>query len=218
MTVPEIKLNDGNQIPKMGFGVFQISDHNQVVQAVKDALGVGYRLIDTAEAYNNQTAVGQAIKESDVNRDDIFLTTKLWVSNFSYEKAKKAIDHDLKELGTDYIDLMLLHQAYGDVAGAWRAMEEAQQEGKIKSLGVSNFWPDQLKNLELMSNVKPVINQIEVNPWYQRVSEVQWNQKDNVAVEAWAPFAEGKNGIFNNEVLKAIGEKYGKTTGQVILR
>ena len=144
MTVPEIKLNDGNQIPKMGFGVFQISDHNQVVQAVKDALGVGYRLIDTAEAYNNQTAVGQAIKESDVNRDDIFLTTKLWVSNFSYEKAKKAIDHDLKELGTDYIDLMLLHQAYGDVAGAWRAMEEAQQEGKIKSLGVSNFWPDQI--------------------------------------------------------------------------
>ena len=176
-----------------------------------------YRLIDTAEAYNNQAAVGQAIKESNVNRDDIFLTTKLWVSNFSYEKAKKAIDHDLEELGTDYIDLMLLHQAYGDVAGAWRAMEEAQQEGKIRSLGVSNFWPDQLKNLELMSNVKPVLNQIEVNPWYQRDSETKWNQKDNVAVEAWAPFAEGKNGIFNNEVLKAIGAKYGKTTGQVIL-
>ena len=218
MAVPEIKLNDGNTIPQMGFGVFQISDHNQAVQAVKDALSVGYRLIDTAEAYNNQAAVGQAIKESNVNRDDIFLTTKLWVSNFSYEKAKKAIDQDLAELGTDYIDLMLLHQAYGDIAGTWRAMEEAQQEGKIRSLGVSNFWPDQLKNLELMSNVKPVLNQIEVNPWYQRDSEIKWNQKDNVAVEAWAPFAEGKNGIFNNEVLKAIGEKYGKTTGQVILR
>ena len=218
MAVPEIKLNDGNTIPQMGFGVFQISDHNQAVQAVKDALSVGYRLIDTAEAYNNQAAVGQAIKESNVNRDDIFLTTKLWVFNFSYEKAKKAIDQDLAELGTDYIDLMLLHQAYGDIAGAWRAMEEAQQEGKIRSLGVSNFWPDQLKNLELMSNVKPVLNQIEVNPWYQRDSETKWNQKDNIAVEAWAPFAEGKNGIFNNEVLKAIGEKYGKTTGQVILR
>lgn len=140
------------------------------------------------------------------------------MSDFTYEKAKAAIDNDLKELGTDYIDLMLLHQAYGDVYGAWHALEEAQKEGKIRSIGVSNFWPDQLTNLELGNNVKPVINQIEVNPWFQRDKEVKWNQSDHVAVEAWAPFAEGKDGIFNNPVLKEIGEKYDKSTGQVILR
>lgn len=216
--IPKIKLNDGNKIPQLGFGVFQIPNHDEAVKAVESAISNGYRLIDTAEAYNNQTAVGEAIKNSDVNRDDIFLTTKLWVSNFTYEKASKAIDNDLKELGTDYIDMMLLHQAYGDVAGAWRALEDAQKAGKIKSIGVSNFWPDQLMNLQLMSNVKPVVNQIEVNPWFQREPEVKWNQKDDVAVEAWAPFAEGKDGIFTNPVLTEIGKKYGKSNGQVILR
>ena len=216
--IPMIKLNDGNKMPQLGFGVFQIPDHDEAVKTVEMALANGYRLIDTAEAYNNQKAVGEGIKNSGVKREDIFLTTKLWVSNFTYEKAKAAIDNDLKELGTDYIDLMLLHQAYGDIYGAWRAMEEAQKAGKIKSLGVSNFWPDQLTNLELGNNVKPVINQIEVNPWFQRDSEVKWNQGDNVAVEAWAPFAEGKSGIFTNPVLKEIGDKHGKSTGQVILR
>lgn len=216
--IPTVKLNDGNEIPQLGFGVFQIPDHDQAVKTVAMALANGYRLIDTAEAYNNQRAVGEGIKNSGVNRDDIFLTTKLWVSNFTYEKAKAAIDNDLKELGTDHIDLLLLHQAYGDVYGAWRAMEEAQKAGKIKSLGVSNFWPDQLMNLQLESDVKPVINQIEVNPWFQREPEVKWNQQDDVAVEAWAPFAEGKGDIFNNSTLKAIGDKYKKTTGQVMLR
>lgn len=216
--IPTIKLNDGNEMPQLGFGVFQIPDHDEAVKTVEMALANGYRLIDTAEAYNNQKAVGEGIKNSGVKREDIFLTTKLWVSNFTYEKAKAAIDNDLNELGTDYIDLMLLHQAYGDVYGAWRAMEEAQKAGKIKSLGVSNFWPDQVTNLELGNNVKPVINQIEVNPWFQREQEVKWNQGDNVAVEAWAPFAEGKGGIFTNPVLKEIGDKYGKSTGQVILR
>ena len=216
--IPMIKLNDGNKMPQLGFGVFQIPDHDEAVKTVEMALANGYRLIDTAEAYNNQKAVGEGIKNSGVKREDIFLTTKLWVSNFTYEKAKAAIDNDLKELGTDYIDLMLLHQAYGDIYGAWRAMEEAQKAGKIKSLGVSNFWPDQLTNLELGNNVKPVINQIEVNPWFQREREVKWNQGDKVAVEAWAPFAEGKGGIFINPVLKEIGDKYGKSTGQVILR
>ena len=187
--IPKIKLNDGNQMPQLGFGVFQITDHDQAVKTVEMALANGYRLIDTAEAYYNQKAVGEGIKNSNVNRTDLFLTTKLWISNFTYEKAKKAIDHDLEELGTDYIDLMLLHQAYGDVYGAWRALEEAQKIGKIKSIGVSNFWPDQLTNLELGNQVKPVINQIEVNPWFQREPEVKWNQSDNVAVEAWAPFA-----------------------------
>lgn len=216
--IPMIKLNDGNEIPQLGFGVFQIPDHNEAVKAVEMALKNGYRLIDTAEAYNNQKAVGEAIKNSGIDRKDIFLTTKLWVSNFTYEKATKAIDHDLQELGTDYIDLMLLHQAYGDIAGAWRALEDAQKAGKIKSIGVSNFWPDQMMNLQLMSNVKPALNQIEINPWFQRDPEVKWNQKDDIAVEAWAPFAEGKNGIFTNPTLTEIGEKYGKSTGQVILR
>ena len=216
--IPTVKLNDGNEIPQLGFGVFQIPDHDQAVKTVEMALANGYRLIDTAEAYNNQQAVGEGIKNSGVSRDDIFLTTKLWVSNFTYEKAKAAIDNDLKELGTDHIDLLLLHQAYGDVYGAWRAMEEAQKAGKIKSLGVSNFWPDQLMNLQLESDVKPVINQIEINPWFQREPEVKWNQQDDVAVEAWAPFAEGKGDIFNNSTLKAIGDKYKKTTGQVMLR
>ncbi|EIB6518858.1 TPA: aldo/keto reductase [Enterococcus faecalis] len=216
--IPTIKLNDGNEMPQVGFGVFQIPNHLEARSTVEAALSNGYRLIDTAEAYNNQLAIGEAISRSSTKREDIFLTTKLWVSNFTYEKAKQAIDHDLQELKTDYIDLFLLHQAYGDVAGAWRAMEEAQKAGKIKSLGVSNFWPAQLKNLELMMNVKPVVNQIEVNPWFQRTQEVEWNQKEDVAVEAWAPFAEGKNGIFTNKLLRQIGEKYGKTPGQVILR
>lgn len=216
--IPTIKLNDGNEMPQVGFGVFQIPNHLEARSTVEAALSNGYRLIDTAEAYNNQLAIGEAIRRSSTKREDIFLTTKLWVSNFTYEKAKQAIDHDLQELKTDYIDLFLLHQAYGDVAGAWRAMEEAQKAGKIKSLGVSNFWPAQLKNLELMMNVKPVVNQIEVNPWFQRTQEVEWNQKEDVAVEAWAPFAEGKNGIFTNKLLRQIGEKYGKTPGQVILR
>ena len=216
--IPTIKLNDGNEMPQLGFGVFQIPDHDEAVKTVEMALANGYRLIDTAEAYNNQKAVGEGMKNSGVKREDIFLTTKLWVSNFTYEKAKAAIDNDLKELGIDYIDLMLLHQAYGDVYGAWRAMEEAQKAGKIKSLGISNFWPDQVTNLELGNNVKPVINQIEVNPWFQCDEEVKWNQSDHVAVEAWAPFAEGKGGIFTDPVLKEIGEKYDKSTGQVILR
>lgn len=216
--IPTVKLNDGNEMPQLGFGVFQIPDHDQAVKTVEMALANGYRLIDTAEAYYNQKAVGEGIKNSGVNRDDIFLTTKLWVSNFTYDKAKKAIDNDLEELGTDHIDLLLLHQAYGDVYGAWRAMEEAQKAGKIKSLGVSNFWPDQLMNLQLESAVKPVINQIEINPWFQREPEVKWNQQDGVAVEAWAPFAEGKGDIFTNDTLKSIADKYNKTTGQVMLR
>lgn len=216
--IPKIKLNAGNEIPQLDFGVFQISNHDDAVKVVESAISNGYRLIDTAEAYNNQTAVGEAIKNSDVNRDDIFLTTKLWVSNFTYEKATKAIDQDLQELGTDYIDMMLLHQAQGDFAGAWHALEDAQKAGKIKSIGVSNFWPDQLINLQLMSNVKPVVNQIEVNPQFQREPEVKWNQKDDVAVEAWAPFAEGKDRIFTNPVLAESGKKYCKSNGQVILR
>ena len=213
-----VTLNDGNKMPQLGFGVFQVPDLSQAEQAVSDALDTGYRLIDTAAAYGNEEAVGAAIKNSDVDRDDIFVTSKLWVDHFTYEKAKQGIDDSLNKLGLNYMDLYLLHQPYGDVAGAWRALEEAQQEGKIKSIGVSNFAPDQLMNPELMSNVKPALNQIEVSPWYQETAEVKFNEQQNVQTEAWAPFAEGKHDIFTNETIAAIGKKYGKANGQVILR
>lgn len=213
-----VKLNNGIEMPQLGFGVFQITDLAQCKQAVLDAINSGYRLIDTASAYQNETAVGEAIKESGVDRDDLFITSKLWVSDFTYEKAKQGIDTSLKNLGLDYLDMYLLHQPYGDTIGAWRALEEANKAGKIRAIGVSNFYADQMKDLELSSHIKPVVNQIEVNPWYQQTSEVEFNQREDITVEAWAPFAEGKHDIFTNETLKSIGEKYGKSTGQVILR
>lgn len=213
-----VKLNNGIEMPQLGFGVFQITDLAQCKQAVLDAINSGYRLIDTAAAYQNETAVGEAIKESGVDREDLFITSKLWVSDFTYEKAKQGIDTSLKNLGLDYLDMYLLHQPYGDTIGAWRALEEANKAGKIRAIGVSNFYADQMKDLELSSHIKPVVNQIEVNPWYQQASEVEFNQREDITVEAWAPFAEGKHDIFTNETLKSIGEKYGKSTGQVILR
>lgn len=216
--IPTIFLNDGNEMPQLGFGVYQVPDHNEAKNAVLAALSNGYRLIDTAEMYDNQKAVGEAIKESNVSRDDIFLTSKIWVNHLTFEKAQKAIDDDLKELGTDYIDLMLIHQPYGDIYGAWNAMAQAKRAGKIKSIGLSNFYPDQYMNLELAHEEKPAINQIEINPFFQQTDDVKFFQGRDVAVEAWAPFAEGKNDIFNNQLLKNIGEKYGKTPAQVILR
>ena len=216
--IPTIFLNDGNEMPQLGFGVYQVPDHNEAKNAVLAALSNGYRLIDTAEVYDNQKAVGEAIKESNVSRDDIFLTSKIWVNHLTFEKTQKAIDDDLKELGTDYIDLMLIHQPYGDIYGAWNAMAQAKRAGKIKSIGLSNFYPDQYMNLELAHEEKPAINQIEINPFFQQTNDVKFFQGRDVAVEAWAPFAEGKNDIFNNQLLKDIGEKYGKTPAQVILR
>lgn len=164
MTIPTITLNNGVPMPQLGFGVFQVPDFNQAKQAVADALKTGYRMIDTAAAYNNEEAVGAAIKESGIPREEIFVTSKLWVSDFTYERAKKGIATSLEKLGLDYIDLYLLHQPYGDTYGVWKALTEAYQAGKIRAIGVSNFYPDQLKNLELMSSVKPMMNQIEVNP------------------------------------------------------
>ncbi|MCI1276356.1 MAG: aldo/keto reductase [Pediococcus acidilactici] len=216
--IPKVKLNNGIEMPQLGYGVFQIPDANEAEKAVKNALDVGYRLIDTATAYQNETAVGKAIKESGINREDIFVTSKLWVSDFTYERAKKGIDASLQRLGTDYLDLYLLHQPYGDVMGAWRAMQEAYRASKIRAIGVSNFYGDQLKNLELTMEVKPAVNQIEVNPWYQQVKEVAVNQREDVRVEAWAPFAEGKHDIFKNELIQQIAEKHHKTVGQIILR
>lgn len=213
-----VELNNGVKMPQLGFGVFQIPDLKECEQAVLDAIDSGYRLIDTAAAYHNEEAVGAAIKKSGVAREKLFITSKLWVSDASYECAKKGIETSLNKLGLDYIDLYLLHQPYGDVIGAWKALEEAYHAGKIRAIGVSNFYADQLKNLILTCDVKPVINQIEVNPWYQQKQEIKLNQAEDVRVEAWAPFAEGKHNIFQNEVLAEIGQKYGKANSQVILR
>lgn len=218
VNVPMKKLNNGVQMPVLGFGVFQVPDPKECKQAVLDALASGYRLIDTAAAYQNEAAVGEAIKESGIAREEIFVTSKLWVSDFTYERAKAGIERSLELLGLDHIDLYLLHQPYGDTMGAWRALEEAYQAGKICAIGVSNFYADQLKNLELTTNIKPAVNQIEINPWFQQTSEVTFAQSEDILVEAWAPFAEGKHNIFTNEKIKAIGEKYGKSNGQVILR
>lgn len=216
--VPMSELNNGVKMPTLGFGVFQVPEPAQAKKAVAQALATGYRLIDTAQAYQNEEAVGQAIKESNVSREDIFVTSKLWVSNFNYELAKQGIDDSLAKLGTDYIDLYLLHQPYGDTMGAWRALEEAYHAGKIRALGVSNFAPDQLKNLALTMPVMPTVNQIEINPWYQQDQAVDFAQSIGVRAEAWAPFAEGKNGIFTNEVIAQIANAHGKSNGQVILR
>lgn len=213
-----VKLNNGIEMPQLVFGVFQVTDLAQCEQAVVDAIDSGYRLIDTAAAYQNETAVGRAIKRSGIDRKELFITSKLWVSDANYERAKKGIETSLNNLGVDYLDLYLLHQPYGDVSGAWRALEEAYKAGKIRAIGVSNFYADQLKNLELSNEIKPVINQIEVSPWYQQNSEVEFNQSEDVQVEAWAPFAEGKHDIFTNETIKEIADKYNKSNGQVILR
>lgn len=218
VNVPTVKLNNGIEMPTLGFGVFQVTDPHQAEQVVTDALNSGYRLVDTAAAYQNEVAVGKAIRKSSVNREDIFVTSKLWVADFSYERAKAGIDASLEKLGLDYIDLYLLHQPYGDTMGAWRALAEAQQAGKIRAIGVSNFYADQLKDLELTMPVKPAVNQIEVNPWFQQNNEVKFNQGEDVQVEAWAPFAEGKHGIFENKTLQEIADQYHKTTAQVILR
>ncbi|MFC6177214.1 aldo/keto reductase [Companilactobacillus huachuanensis] len=213
-----VKLNNGIEMPQLGFGVFQVTDLEECEQAVVDAIASGYRLIDTAAAYQNESAVGRAIKRSGIDRKELFITSKLWVSDANYERAKKGIETSLNNLGVDYLDLYLLHQPYGDVAGAWRALEEAYKAGKIRAIGVSNFYADQLKNLELSNEIKPVINQIEVSPWYQQNSEVNFNQSEDIRVEAWAPFAEGKHDIFTNETIKEIADKYNKSNGQVILR
>ncbi|KZT80649.1 oxidoreductase aldo/keto reductase family [Lactiplantibacillus plantarum] len=216
--VPTTKLNNGVVMPQLGFGVFQVPDLDECEAAVTAALKAGYRLIDTATAYQNETAVGRAIQKSGLKRDELFVTSKLWVSEFTYERAKQGIDASLQRLGLDYLDLYLLHQPYGDVMGAWRALEEDYHAGKIRAIGVSNFYADQLKNLELTMSVQPAVNQIEVNPWYQQADEVSFNQNEHVRVEAWAPFAEGKHAIFSHPSIQTIAQAHGKTTGQVILR
>ncbi|MDD8049036.1 MAG: aldo/keto reductase [Thomasclavelia sp.] len=213
-----IKLNNGVKMPKAGFGVFQISDAKECERVVLDAIDAGYRLIDTAQSYGNEEAVGNALAKTSVPREELFITTKVWINSYGYDKCKASVEESLKKLQLDYLDLVLLHQPYKDYYGAYRALTDLYKEGKIKAIGVSNFYPDRLVDLALETEVTPAINQIEVNPFFQQENAVEYNEKYGVQLEAWAPFAEGKNGIFTNETLVEIGKKYNKSVGQVILR
>ena len=213
-----VTLNNGVKMPKVGFGVYQIKDHKQCKQAVLDAIDAGYRLIDTAQSYGNEEAVGKAIQETSVPRNELFITTKVWVANYGYEKTKASVEESLKKMQLDYIDLVLLHQPFNDYYGAYKALEDLYKEGKIKAIGVSNFYPDRLVDLAIFSDVKPAVNQVEVNVFHQQTTAQTYNEKYEVQMEAWAPFAEGRNNMFTNPELKAIGDKYGKSIAQVILR
>lgn len=212
------KLNNGIGMPLLGFGVFQMTDASECERAVIDAIETGYRLIDTAASYQNETQVGNALKQSGVAREELFITTKLWLQDASYEGAKAQFERSLNRLQLDYVDLYLIHQPYGDVHGAWRAMEELHQAGKIRAIGVSNFQPDRQADLMAFNRIVPAVNQIEVNPFNQQLHAVPWMQSRGIQPEAWAPFAEGKNGLFQHPLLASIGEKHGKSIGQVVLR
>jgi 2,5-diketo-D-gluconate reductase A len=213
-----IKLNNGVEIPILGFGVFQIADPTECERSVVDAIQVGYGHIDTAASYMNEEAVGRGIKQSGVAREELFITTKLWIQSNGYEGTIKAFENSLKRLQLDYIDLYLIHQPYGDVYGEWRAMEELYQQGKIRAIGISNFQPDRIMDLMVHNQITPSVNQIEVNPFQQQLDTQKFLQDNGVMVEAWAPFAEGKNNIFQNVVLLSIAVKHNKSVAQVILR
>jgi len=213
-----VVLNNGVEMPILGFGVYQIADTEECERSVYEAIRAGYRLIDTAAAYQNEEAVGKAIEKSGVTREDIFVTTKLWIQDAGYESAKKAFEKSLKKLQLDYLELYLIHQPYGDIYGAWRAMEELYREGRIRAIGVSNFQPDRLMDLMVHNEVVPAVNQIKTHPFNQQIETPKFLQENNVQIESWGPFAEGKNNIFENELLLAIAEKYKKTVAQVILR
>lgn len=213
-----VKLNNGVEMPILGFGVFQIPDATECEKAVLDAIDCGYRLIDTAASYMNEEAVGNAIKKSDIPREELFITTKLWVQDAGYENTLKAFEKSLTKLQLDYLDLYLIHQPYGDIFGSWRAMQELYAEGKIRAIGVANFHPDRVMDLIVNSGFTPAINQIETHPFDQQISTQEFLHNNNVQIQSWGPFAEGKNNIFNNDILLAIGKKYDKTVAQVILR
>lgn len=213
-----IKLNNGVDMPMLGFGVFQVNDPAECERVVAQAIETGYRHIDTAASYQNETQVGNAIKNVGIKREELFVTTKLWLQDTNYEGAKAQFERSLNRLQMDYVDLYLIHQPYGDVHGAWRAMEELYEAGKIRTIGVSNFTPDRVADLMAFHTVKPAVNQIEVNPFNQQLHAAPWLQSKGIQPEAWAPFAEGRNNLFQHPVLKGIGDKYGKSIGQVILR
>ncbi|WP_058763638.1 aldo/keto reductase [Exiguobacterium chiriqhucha] len=214
----KVNLNNGVEMPILGFGVFQIQDERECEQAVYEAIAAGYRLIDTAASYLNEEAVGRAIKRSGVPRAELFITTKLWVQDTGYENTKKAFEKSLDRLQVDYLDLYLIHQPFGDVHGSWRAMEELYREGKINAIGVSNFQPDRLIDLIIHNEIVPAVNQVETHVFNQQVESHDFMKENNVQIESWGPFAEGKNNLFQNEILASIAEKYDKSVAQVALR
>ncbi len=211
-------LNNGIKMPTLGFGVFQVTDLAVCESSVYEALSAGYRMVDTAASYMNEEAVGKAIKRSGVAREELFITTKLWIQDAGYEATKKAFEKSLKRLQLDYLDLYLIHQPYGDVYGSWRAMEELYKEGRIKAIGVANFQPDRIMDLIVHNEVTPAVNQVETHPFNQQIETQKFLKANNVQIEAWAQFAEGKNNLFTNELLLSISKKYNKSVGQVVLR
>ncbi|WP_460971534.1 aldo/keto reductase [Spirosoma migulaei] len=213
-----VVLNNGISMPILGFGVFQVPDPAECERSVLDAIATGYRLIDTAASYGNEEAVGQAIKKSGVNREELFITTKLWIQSNGYEGTKKAFETSLKKLQLDYLDLYLIHQPFGDVYGEWRAMEEIYKSGRVRAIGVSNFQPDRLIDLIIHNEIVPAVNQVETHPFHQQIDTQQFMIDNNVQIESWGPFAEGKNDLFHNDLLRSIGEKYNKSIAQVVLR
>ncbi len=217
-TVPNVTLNNGVEMPILGFGVFQVPDPAECERSVRDAIDVGYRLLDTAASYGNEEAVGAAIRNHGIKRSDLFVTTKLWIEDASYEGAKAAFERSMNKLQLDYLDLYLIHQPYGDVYGAWRAMEELHRAGRIRAIGVSNFYPDRLVDFVLHNEIVPAVNQIEIHPFHSQDGAQKVLQEYGVQPEAWGPFAEGKNDLFTNPVLESIGNKHGKSVAQVVLR
>lgn len=212
-----VTLENGVKMPQLGYGVYQVTKE-ECERCVLDALKVGYRLFDTAQSYFNEEEVGNAIVKSGVSREEIFLTSKVWIDHYGYEECRKSVLESLRKLKTDYIDLMLLHQPFSDYYGAYRALEDLYDEGKIKAIGISNFYPDRMVDLASFTRIKPMINQIEIHPYHQQVFSKEWHDKYGVQLEAWAPFGEGRKNMFELSELKEIGDKYGKTVVQVILR
>src|SRR6476469_5734890 len=213
-TVPTVTLNNGVEMPILGFGVFQVPDLEECERSVYEAIQAGYRLIDTAAAYGNEEAVGKAIKQGGVPREDLFITTKLWIQDAGYESTKQAFERSLERLQLDYLDLYLIHQPFGDVYGSWRAMEELYREGRAKAIGVSNFQPDRLMDLIVHNEVVPAVNQIETHPFNQQIETQKFSQENNVQIESWGPFAEGQHNLFQNEPLLSIAGKYKKSVAQ----
>ncbi len=214
----KVLLNNGLEMPLLGFGVFQVTDLDECENGVYEAINAGYRLIDTAASYGNEAAVGKAIKRSGVARKELFITTKLWIQDTGYENTRKAFEKSLQRLKLDYLDLYLIHQPYGDIYGSWRAMEELYNEGKIRAIGVSNFHPDRVMDLIMHNKVVPAVNQIETHPFCQQLETQKFLLENKIQIESWGPFAEGKNNLFQNELLLSIAGKYKKSVAQVILR
>lgn len=212
-----ITLSNGVKMPQLGYGVYQVTK-DECERCVLDALEVGYRSIDTAQSYFNEEEVGAAIEKSGIDRKEIFLTSKVWIEHFGYEECKKSVLESMEKLRTDYLDLMLLHQPFGDTYGAWRALEELYDAGKLRAIGISNHYVDRMVEFANFTRIRPMVNQMEVHPLNQQQELKKWADKYDIRLEAWAPFGEGRNGLFENEVLKQIGDKYGKTTAQVMLR